>query len=120
MDLFGFDPVGADFMSSAEERSRLIGQGPLAMAIYWQGLRPFVRADGRVMALSYYRLAWVLRYAVNPKGGRPKASPSPRQLRTELDGLERVGFGQARTRLQPRTEGASNLASVWGRGRFGP
>lgn len=88
-DMFGFDAIGADFMSSAIERRALLGLGPLAMAVYWACLKPFAKGDGRVYALSYYRLLQILKHA-RTGAGRPKQDPTLKQLRDCISALERV------------------------------
>lgn len=93
LDMIGFDPVGADFMVSADERRALLGLGPLCMALYYSALKPFAKGDGRVYAQSYYRLSQILMCRAEPGTGGPKpAEPSKKQLRSAIDRLETWGL----------------------------
>lgn len=84
-DLFGFDPVGRDYITTAEESELLLGLGVLALAVY-HALKRFSRESGKVTAASYWRLGQVLMYRHEGSGRRPVAI-TQRQLRTTVQAL---------------------------------
>ena len=108
-DMFGFDPIGADFTSSAEERAALLGLSMLAIALYYACLKPFAKGDGRVYALSYYRLAQVLTHRRANSRGVLTEVPTPKVLRGGLDQLERVGLV-----VRPKAENTQKgILQIW-------
>lgn len=84
-DLFGFDPVGRDYITTAEESELLLGLGALALAVY-QVLKRSCRESGKVTAASYWRLGQVLMYRSQGAGRRP-TEPTRDQLRTAVEAL---------------------------------
>jgi hypothetical protein len=86
-DMFGFDPIGADYLCTTAEREKLHGLSWLATALYFRGLRPFTKADGRVYAASYYRLAQILTHHRRHGRGMLHETPTEKQLRVALDDL---------------------------------
>lgn len=109
-DMFGFDPIGADFTSSAEERAALIGLSMLAIALYYACLKPFAKGDGRVYALSYYRLGQVLTHRRRcGRTGVLVEAPTPKALRGALDDLEAVDLV-----VRPKAENtAKGILQIW-------
>lgn len=85
LDLFGFDPVGRDYITTAEESELLLGLGALALAVY-HVLKRFARQSGKVTEASYWRLAQVLMHR-QAGAGRPIAPPTQKQLRTAVQAL---------------------------------
>lgn len=90
LDLFGFDPVGAAYSTSADESRALLGLGVLCLAVY-HVLKRFALAEGRIPAASYYRLGQVLAYRAPGPGRRPP-DPTRDQLRGALATLKRCGL----------------------------
>jgi hypothetical protein len=86
-DMFGFDPIGADYLCTAEERELLQGLSLLATALYFRCLKPFTKGDGRVYAASYYRLAQILTHHRRHGRGTLFETPTEKQLRGALDDL---------------------------------
>jgi len=91
-DMFGFDPLGHDFTVTVKERQSLLGMGPLCMALYYTCLKPFAKGNGRVYALSYYRLEQLLRHKQNAGGGPRFEDPTVKQVRSALARLVVAGL----------------------------
>lgn len=85
LDMFGFDPVGRDYITTSDESQLLLGLGVLALAVY-HVLKRFARQSGKVTEASYWRLAQVLMHR-NASAGRPIAPPTTKQLRTAVEAL---------------------------------
>lgn len=120
LDMFGFDPIGADFMVTADERRALLGLGPLCMALYYSCLKPFAKGNGRVYAQSYYRLAEILRHRREPgQAGRMQPDPTTKQLRGALDRLEQWGLVQ-RSAAENEAKGVLQIWLTHGVGGTAP
>ena len=90
VDMFGFDPVGTSYTTTADENRALLGLGPLALATY-HVLKRFALASGRVPAASYYRIGQVLAHRAQGPGRR-QADPTRDQLRGVLARLADAGL----------------------------
>lgn len=107
-DLFGFDAIGADYSVSAAERVALLGLGVLPIAVYFACLKPFTKGDGRVYALSYYRLSQILRHR-REGAGRRLVDPTLDQLRKAIDMLESAAL----VRRSPVDNRAKGVLQIW-------
>ncbi|MEO8805856.1 MAG: hypothetical protein ABI433_07230 [Burkholderiaceae bacterium] len=108
-DMFGFDPIGADFTSSAQERAALFGLSCLAIALYYACLKPFAKGNGRVYAQSYYRLAQVLTHRRAHSRGVLTEVPTKKVLRGGLDALEQAGLV-----IRPKAENTQKgILQIW-------
>lgn len=108
-DMFGFDPIGADFTSSAQERAALLGLSCLAVALYYACLKPFAKGDGRVYAGSYYRFAQILTHRRPNNRGVQIETPTPKVLRGGVEALERAGLV-----IRPKAENTQKgVLQIW-------
>ena len=90
-DDYGFDLVGRDWTSFAQERVMLIGLDSLDRDLYYTCLMPFANKAGDVIEASYYRFTKLLTPARNPRGGPRRHGPTKHQLSDALDRLSAVG-----------------------------
>jgi hypothetical protein len=92
-DDYGFDLVGRDWCSTAQERMCLVGLDSLARDLYYTCLRPFADPKtGDVRNASYYRFVKSLTPSCAPRGGRRFPSPTKQQLRDALKRLCEFGL----------------------------
>lgn len=91
-DDYGFDLVGQDWTSAAQERMCLVGLDSTARDLYYTCLRPFANPKtGDVVPASYYRFIKLLTPAP-ARGGIGFPTPTLKQLRGALQRLEMNGL----------------------------
>ncbi len=92
-DDFGFDLVGNDWTSLAQERMCLVGLDSMARDLYYTCLRPFADPrTGDVRNCSYYRFIKLMTPSSSPRGGPRLVGPTLKQLRDALERLRRSGL----------------------------
>jgi hypothetical protein len=80
------------FTVTLEELKRLRGVGTLAIALYFECLKPHVDGDGVVLGPTNKGLAKTLAPIDSRGGGRRTPAPTVGQLKTALERLQAAGL----------------------------
>lgn len=115
VDDYGFDVVGNDFTSTAQQRVALLGLDSLARDLFYTCLCPFTNKAGDVIPASYYRFLQLLTPAKNTTGGPRFKAPTKDQLRGALERLQAFGL----VRLFPKDSMRDGVLKIRVVRRFG-